>query len=51
MFYTFQAMVSESWNFWSGLFDFMPYGDPYGAAVALFLVVATTCKMVVDGKI
>jgi hypothetical protein len=33
------------------MFDVIPYGDPYGAGIALFLIVAMLSKLAVDGKI
>lgn len=51
MFYTFTSIVTKSWHAWSGLFDFVPYGDTFVAGFALFFIVAVSCKMVADGHI
>lgn len=51
MFYTFRSMVIEAWDAWGGLFNGLPYGDPYIAGFTLGLIVAITCKMVADGHI
>ena len=45
MFFTFTSLVVGLWDFWRGLFAPIPYGDPYGAFVALFGVVAMACKL------
>ncbi len=50
MFYAFQNMVIESWDLWSGLFSPLPYGDPYIATAALFVLVAMSAKMVAGGE-
>ncbi len=50
MFYTFQIMVLESWDFWCGLFSLLPYGDPYIATAALFALVAVSAKMIAGGE-
>jgi hypothetical protein len=51
MFHTFTSVVQKSWNAWSGLFEFLPYGDTFVAGIALFIIVTVTCKMVADGRI
>lgn len=51
MFYVFQNIVHKSWSAWSGLFDFLPYGENIVAGFALFFVAAITCKLVADGRI
>ncbi len=50
MIYTFQKMVLETWGFWTGLFGPLPYGDPYIATVALFVLVAMAAKLVAGGE-
>ncbi len=50
MFYTFQNMVLETWGFWTGLFEFLPYGDPYIAIAVLFVLAAMAAKMVAGGE-
>jgi hypothetical protein len=51
MFHTFTSIALKSWNAWSGLFDFLPYGDTFVAGFALFFLTAAACKMVADGRI
>jgi len=51
MFHTFTGIVHKSWYAWSGLFDFLPYGENVVAGFALFFVVIVTFKLVADGKI
>ncbi len=46
MFYTFQNMVLETWGFWTGLFEPLPYGDPYIAIIVLFSLVAAAAKLI-----
>jgi len=50
MFYTFQNIVLETWGFWTGLFEFLPYGDPYIATIVLFSLVAAGAKLIVGGE-
>ena len=50
MFYTFQNMVLETWGFWTGLFEPLPYGDPYIATIVLFSLVAAGAKLIVSGE-
>ncbi|MFQ5764468.1 MAG: hypothetical protein ACE5GT_06030 [Rhodospirillales bacterium] len=50
MYFIFQAIqeaVQTFWTFWSGLFEPLPYGDPYLAFAALFVVIAVTAKLIV----
>ncbi len=51
MFYAFQNMAHKSWSAWSGMFDFLPYGDNIVAGAALFFIAIVTCKLVADGRI
>lgn len=46
MFYAFQIMVLETWDVWTGLFGFVPYGDPYLAIATLIALGAMVVKMV-----
>ncbi len=50
MFYAFQNIVLGTWDLWCGLFKLLPYGDPYIATVALFVLVAMAAKMVAGGE-
>tara|TARA_Y100000294_G_scaffold27172_1_gene23020 strand:+ start:1512 stop:1664 length:153 start_codon:yes stop_codon:yes gene_type:complete len=43
----FQYMVLESWGTWSGLFEPLPYGDPYIATIVLFALTAAAAKLIV----
>ncbi len=45
MFYTFQNMVHTLWRLWSGVFEPLPYGDPYLAVVAMAVVVTVSAKL------
>jgi len=45
MFYTFKSIVVDLWDFWCSLFAPIPYGDPYGAFIGLFVVIAIACKL------
>ena len=45
MFYTFASIAAGLWDFWCGLFAPIPYGDPYGAFIGLFVVAAVVCKL------
>jgi len=45
MVYVFH-MVLGFWDFWSGLFTAVPYGDPWGAFAVLALVAAAAAKMI-----
>ena len=46
MFYYFQNYVLKFWGFWCGLFEFVPFGDPYIAASALFVVFVVSCRLI-----
>ncbi len=50
MFQAFQTMVLEAWDLWSGLFTPLPYGDPYIATVALFVLLGMSAKMIAGGE-
>ncbi len=41
------SMIQEAWYSWSGLFRGLPYGDPYGAGAALFVLMAVAAKLTV----
>ncbi|MCH7937920.1 MAG: hypothetical protein IH994_12665 [Proteobacteria bacterium] len=47
MFFQFQYFVLESWGVWSGLFEPLPYGDPYIATIVLFSLTAAAVKLFV----
>ncbi len=51
MFHSFTSIAFKSWNAWSGLFEFVPYGNDIVAGFVLFFITAVTFKMVADGKI
>ena len=34
-----KLLFLKFWSFWGGMFDQMPYGDPYIATTALFLLI------------
>ncbi len=50
MFIQFQYIVLEAWGIWSGLFEPLPYGDPYIATIVLFSLVAAGAKLTVGGE-
>ena len=50
MSYTFQIMALETWGFWTGLFELLPYGDPYIATIVLFSLVAAAAKLIAGGE-
>ena len=45
-FYTFQDTVHTLWRLWSGVFEPLPYGDPYVAVVAMGVVIAVSAKLI-----
>ncbi len=47
MFFEFQNAIQAMWVIWSGLFKPLPYGDPYFAIIALFVIVAVSAKLIV----
>ncbi|NQU61518.1 MAG: hypothetical protein HQ512_10350 [Rhodospirillales bacterium] len=50
MFYTILNTALESWNLWCAMFKSLPYGDPYIATLALFVIFATTSKLLAGGE-
>ncbi len=50
MFYAFQNFVLGTWDLWCGLFEPLPYGDPYIAIAVLLVLVAMSAKMVAGGE-
>ena len=50
MFYNFQILALSIWELWSGMFGFIPYGDPYLAAVVLFVVAGASAKLIAGGE-
>lgn len=46
MFFEIQNAVQAMWIMWCGLFKPLPYGDPYFAIIALFVVVAVCAKLI-----
>ncbi len=50
MFYNFKIIVLDTWDFWCGLFNLLPYGDPYIATFALVMLFAMAIKMIVGGE-
>ena len=46
MFFEFQSAVQAMWVVWCGLFKPLPYGDPYVAIIALFVIVAASAKLI-----
>jgi hypothetical protein len=45
MFYTFQDAVHTLWRWWSGLFEPLPYGDPYLAVATMAVVIVVSAKL------
>ena len=50
MFYNFKHSVVVTWNLWCGLFDPIPYGDPYIATFVLVAIMAAAVKFFVGGE-
>jgi hypothetical protein len=50
MFYYFQIIVRETWEISCGLFEPLPYGDPYIATITMFVLIAMSAKIIADGK-
>jgi hypothetical protein len=48
MFYAFKDSVQKFWSVWCELFAPLPYGDPYIAGSALFVVFIVMCKLIVE---
>lgn len=44
------SLVQKTWNVWSGLFEWMPYGDPYMAFATLIVMIAVVAKLAVGGE-
>lgn len=42
---TFQNAVHALWRLWSGVFEPLPYGDPYLAFVAMAVLIAASAKL------
>ena len=40
-------MIQQAWYSWSGLFEDLPYGDPYVAGATLFVLMAVVAKLTV----
>lgn len=47
MFMSLKLLVLKFWAFWTGMFAPLPYGDPYLAYVALFMVLTMGCTLLV----
>ena len=43
------TIIQRAWNSWTGLFDGLPYGDPYVAFATLFVLIVVAAKMVAGG--
>ena len=50
MFYAIQNIAFKTWSLWSGLFAPLPYGDPFIATLALFVLVAFAAKIIAGGE-
>lgn len=50
MFYNFRIIALDIWNIWCGLFEPLPYGDPYIATITLFILIAMSAKIIADGE-
>jgi len=50
MAHAFQTVVFGAWDFWSGLFGPLPYGDPYIAIFTLVVLAAMAVKMLAGGE-
>ncbi|MBT3307442.1 MAG: hypothetical protein HN377_13305 [Alphaproteobacteria bacterium] len=50
MYDVFLNLVIDTWDFWCSLFGLLPYGDPYGATVALIVLFGMSVKMVAGGE-
>ncbi len=48
MFYAFKDSVHKFWGVWCDLFAPLPYGDPYIASSAFFVLFIVLCKLIVD---
>lgn len=45
MVFEFQNAIQAMWIIWCGLFKPLPYGDPYFAIIALFVIIAVSAKL------
>ncbi len=45
MFFTFQNAALTAWRLWSGVFEPLPYGDPYLAIGAMAVVIVVSAKL------
>ncbi len=43
-------MIQTAWGSWADLFTWLPYGDPYLASGALFVLMITSAKLVAGGQ-
>jgi len=50
MSYAFRNLVIEAWDFWCSLFALLPYGDPYGATIALVVLLGMSVKKIAGGE-
>ncbi len=48
MMYQFQVTIMGIWESWSGLFDSLPYGNPYIATATLLALAAMTSKLMIS---
>jgi len=44
--YTVQTSLTSLWHFWSGIFEPIPYGDPYLAIISIFVILAVSAKLI-----
>ena len=44
-------IIHRCWNLWSAMFEPLPYGDPFLAVAALFLVVVIVARLTAGGAI
>ena len=47
MLLSLKLLVLKFWAFWTGMFDSLPYGDPYLAVGALFICATFGCAFLV----
>jgi len=45
MFYDLGNLVAGFWRNWAGLFEPLPFGDPYIAGATLFVIAFVTAKI------
>ncbi len=48
MIYALTELVLSFWNTWTGIFESLPYGDPYISSAALFVLVVVAAKLISD---